>query len=350
MKISARGHKNQLLISAIIVNYNGKHYVKKCVDSLLASNTRNLEIIVVDNGSSDGSISALEKYREKVNLLKLNENYGPAYARNQGVKVAKGRYIGFLDNDTLVDKDWARTAVKAFEKDEKLGIIQCKLLLNKERNRLDYVGEYLGQNGFLVQKAHAGEIDTKQYDKPVRILAAKSAGMFIRHNVFKKIGGFDEDYFIYVEETDLGWRCWLAGYECRYLPTSIVYHEFGTSTVILGKSKNNYNAKFHGCKNYILTLFKNLSFINLIKILPVHILLWEGLSIYALLKGSFKNFFWINKGIIWNLVNIRDSIKKRSKIQRNRKITDNELHAIVMIKKPFLYFLYKATNKHRVGN
>jgi GT2 family glycosyltransferase len=342
-------------LSVIIVNYNGKEYADKCINSVFFSKSNNLEIILVDNGSLDGSIEYLKnKYLSFGNRfirVSLEKNYGPALARNKGVERANGKYLCFLDNDTEVEENWANIAITEFEKDDCLGVVQCKLILSKERSKLDYVGEYLGQNGFLVQRAQAGEIDNGQHDEKVKILAAKSAGMFIRHSVFKKINGFDSDYFIYVEETDLGWRSWLAGYETRFISDSIVYHEFGTSTVILGKDKNNYNAKFHGCKNYILTLFKNLDSYNLFKILPLHIALWLGLAWYALiLKWDGKAFWWIHKGVFWNLINLKINLRKRRIIQENRIINDKDLFKIILKKKPFMYFVHKVTGVHKVGN
>lgn len=342
-------------LSVVVVNCNGKEYLLKCLRSILESNTKDYEIIIVDNGSNDGSLDEVrEKYPalcdEKILLLGLDKNYGPAKARNEGVKLSRGKYLGFLDNDTEVDKNWANEAIPHFEQNSKLGIIQCKLLLAKERNRLDYVGEYLGQNGFLVQTAEGGEIDHGQYNKNSQILAAKSAGMFIRKDTFQKIGGFDNDYFIYVEETDLGWRSWLYGYENMFVYKSVVYHEFGTSSITLGKMKSNYNAKFHGSKNYILTLFKNLESKNLVKILIPHILLWSGLAFYNLLKGKTKECYWILLGISWNICNFPKSVEKRKLIQKERVKCDDELFEILMKKKPFFYFLNKATIKQKIGN
>lgn len=342
-------------VSAVIVNYDGKPYVDKCVHSIFESGYTDLEVIVVDNGSVDGSVEYLREkyaaYGERLKVLALDKNYGPSYARNEGAKLVEGKYIGFLDNDTEVEKNWAEAAVAEFEKDEKIGIIQCKLILSKEREKLDYVGEYIGQNGFLVQRAQTAEVDHGQYDQKVEILAAKSAGMFIRKDAFEKIHGFDPDYFIYVEETDLGWRSWLAGYKAVFIPGSVVYHEFGTSTIILGKSKNNYNAKFHGCKNYILTLSKNLEMKNVFKILPLHIFLWIGLGWFALLtKGDYRSFWWIHKAVGWNILNIGKNMEKRRQIQSARVISDDDLFKVVMRKKPFLYYIQKVTGVHKVGN
>tara|TARA_B100000315_G_C14499515_1_gene551652 strand:+ start:544 stop:1032 length:489 start_codon:yes stop_codon:yes gene_type:complete len=159
-----------------------------------------------------------------------------------------------------------------------------------EPDQIDYVGEYIGTNGFLVQVAPAGTKDEGQFDKQYPILAAKSAGMFIKREAFDVAGGFDEDYFIYVEETDLGWRTWLAGYTVVFAPKCKVYHKFGTSSVILGKHKNDYNSKFHGTKNYILTFLKNLNFFYLVRILPVHIFLWLGLAWFSLFQRRLNHF------------------------------------------------------------
>lgn len=344
----------KLNFSIVVVNCNGREYINKCIQSIIDSNSRDFEIIVVDNGSSDGSVDFIKrKYaslEERFKIVALDKNYGPSKARNEGVKNVKGKYICFLDNDTEVHPNWAIEAINEFEKNDKIGIIQCKLLLAKERNKIDYVGEYLGQNGFLVQRAFGGEIDKKQYDQNVEILAAKSAGMFIRKDVFDKIGGFDDDYFIYVEETDLGWRSWLAGYKNIFVHKSVVYHEFGTSSITLGKKISSFNAKFHGSKNYILTLFKNLEIKNFLIILVPHIILWVGLAFYNLTKGKFKECYWIFLGIIWNIGNLSKNIKKRKIVQKMRIKNDEQLFKIFMRKMPIFYFLNKAIIKHKVGN
>ncbi len=362
--------EKSFLVSVIIVTYEGKNYADKCVESVLQSRTKSVEVVVVDNGSTDGTVAYLNhkyaaaKQKGKFLCIGLDKNYGPAMARNIGVKSSQGQYLGFLDNDTVVDPNWANEAVKAFKKDKNLGAIQCKLLVSKQAEAvaylkgrtkkkqflIDYVGEHLGQNGFLVQRCQAGEIDHGQYDQPIEILAAKSAGMFISRKVFDKAGGFDGDYFIYVEETDLGWRCWLAGYQVRFVPQSKVYHEFGTSTLSLGQEKKSYQAKFHGTKNYLLTHLKNLQTKNLIKILTWQVILWSGLAWYKLVQGNYQEFWWINKGILWNVVHLRSTIRKRQAVSKLRKVNDDWLFDRVMVKKPLSYFLSKAQTQLNIGN
>ena len=341
-------------VSAVVINYNGVAYSEKCIRSLLNSDYENLEVILVDNGSSDGSSAHLElvfgRY-ENFSLIQLDQNFGPAYARNVGVSQSTGNYICFLDNDTEVEPDWASHAVKFFHDHPKVGIIQCKLILAQDKESLDYVGEFIGPNGFLVQRVKAGTLDSGEFEDTVPILAAKSAGMFITREAFDAAGGFDPDYFIYVEETDLGWRVWLSGFEVWYVPTSKIYHEFGTSSIILTRKENNWNAKFHGCKNYVLTLSKNLGPVSLLTILPKHVMLWVGMAFYSLVvRFDLRTFVAIFCALTWNVKKIRETLKKRKFVQDNRKIKDKDLFPTVMQKRPFWYFLEKAVRAHSVGN
>lgn len=327
-------------VSVIIVNYNGKDYLCRCLASVFKNNYKNYEVIVVDNSSTDGSVDYIKKKFAKklgsLRLVELAKNYGPAKARNEGIKLSQGKCLAFLDNDTQVDKNWIIEALRLFRSNEKIGCVQCKLLLLKEKNKFDYAGEYLSPSGFLTQRAKYGEIDKGQYDQQVEILAAKSAGMFIRKDVFEKIGGFDEDYFIYMEETDLGWRSWLAGYKTVFCPHSVVYHEFATSAKVLSKDKHDYNVRFHGAKNYLMTLLKNLSFKQLVLILPKHIAIWLCFAFFLMVRGNFQSAFNILRGIGWNIVNLPKTFSKRKSIQAMRVIPDNLLFPIIVKKENLL--------------
>lgn len=340
------------LVSIIVVNYNGKEYLKNCVSSVLKNNYSDWEIIIVDNASTDGSLEVVnDEFGHVPNLrvVKLNKNDGPARARNVGVGVAKGKIIGFLDNDTEVDLNWIVCAMKYFRNDPKTGILQCKLLMLENKKHFDYAGEYLSSLGFLVHRASFREEDKGQYDAPSEILAAKSAGMFIRKDIFDKIGGFDKDYFIFVEETDLGWRTWLAGYRVIFAYDSIVFHHFSATNKIVDPSFNNFLVRFHGTKNYILTLYKNLSSKNLVIILPKHVFLWFGLAMYLLLRGNFSSSWNILKGILWNIGNFRQSHAKRKNIQKSRVISDTELFSKIYRKEGLSYYMKNFLGSQKQG-
>lgn len=335
------------LVSIIIVNFNGYYLLKDCIDSVLKNSYQNIEIIIADNGSTDDTITKLKhdfkKYLTKIKVLDLKKNLGPALARNKAFEISKGEIIVFLDNDTKVNKDWIVNALPIFDKNPNIGVVQSKLLLMDQKNRIDYVGEYLGSLGFLKSIAQYDEIDTGQYDKQTIILAAKSAGMFIRRQAFIEAGMFDPDYFIFMEETDLGWRAWLTGYQNIFCPSSIVYHKFSSTKDIVDPDFNNYLVRFHGTKNYIQTHIKNLSGKYLLKILPIHVTLWFFLATFLLLTGKFKSAKNIYKGIIWNITHLKQTLKKRKIIQKNRKFSDTEIfeNQKLMVKTKLSYYFKK---------
>lgn len=333
--------------SIIIVNYNGKKFILDCLKSIFDSRNSSFEIIIVDNGSTDDSIYQIKKQFKnqikKIKIISLRKNFGPAYARNIGVKSSSGKYICFLDNDTQVDSNWLKPALKEFTKNPKTGCIQSKLLLLDHKNRFDYAGDYLNQFGFLSHRATYRDLDRGQFNQRQIIFAAKSAGMFIRKDVFQKIGGFDKDFFIYMEETDLCWRSWLQNYQTVYLPDSIVYHGFSGSFKILNRPTANYNLRFHGTKNYILALIKNLSSRQLFFILPKQIFIFIAFSLYLLFfKLKIKESVFVLGGIMWNLKNLSKTLSKRKKIQSFRKNNDQQLFKFIFYRDNFFNKLKKV--------
>jgi len=338
------------LVSVIIVNYNAKEYLRSCLEAVVQNTYPSYEVLVVDNGSTDGSnVMVAHEFGGRVKIIPLAKNFGPAYARNRGVEQARGKYLAFLDNDTIPDKNWLGAAVGVMEDDASIGVVQCKLLLASDREKFDYAGDYLSQYGFLVQRVEANVVDEGQFDQLDEILSAKSAAMLIRKDVFEEIGGFDEDYFIYLEETDLGWRTWLAGYRIIFVPDSVVYHEFGTTSLLEPKLQS-FNAKFHGTKNYITTLIKNFGGPNALKIVPLHILLWLGLGSFLVLKSQFKEGFYVWRGVLWCGFHLSQVLKKRRRIQSTRVVSEKALMNKLLKKVPFDYFLRKATVSETVGH
>ena len=345
---------NNPLVSIIIVNFNGYHLLKNCLISILKNSYSNYEIIIADNGSTDDSIFKIKDdfkiFLSKIKILNLKKNLGPSLARNEAFKHSKGEIIAFLDNDTEVDNDWIIKVLPLFKKNSKIGAIQCKLLLMDQKKRIDYTGELLGTLGFLKSVATYGEIDKGQYNKNYSILAAKSAGMFIRRKAFIDAGKFDPDYFIFMEETDLGWRTLLAGYQNIFCFDSIVYHKFSSTKDIVDKNFSNYLIRFHGSKNYIQTLIKNLSTGYLLKILPTHVFLWFSLATFLLITGDFKSAKNIYKGIFWNIINLKKIICKRKIVQKKRKVSDQEIfvNQKLMSKTKISYYLNKIFNPKNI--
>lgn len=333
------------LTSVIIVNHNGIEFVDACLRSVLNNNYSNFEVIFVDNASTDGSLEYVKNTFGNSNRLRYVENpgsFGPAVGRNRGIAVAKGEYIAFLDNDTEVDQSWLTELIKVLTCDLSVGAAQSKLLRTEPRDIFDYAGDYLTPFGFLSERARSAK-DTGQFDYITDIFSAKSAASIIRRDVLDKTGGFDEDYYMYLEETDLCWRVWLAGYRVVFIPKSIVYHAYGTKKKMQDKYYPNYIIRYCGCRNYMTTLIKNPGLKNLIKILPLQLLSLTTLSIMFMIRGKFKDAFWVIKAVFWNFINIIFLLKKRNFIQRKiRKVKDSEFMDRIMSSRPLSYYLGKA--------
>lgn len=344
--------KHLPLVSVIIVNFNGRPLLIDCLKSVMATAYPAFEVIVVDNGSTDDSVASLNREGltsdAGIRIIALERNHGPARARNEGARAAGGRYLAFLDNDTQVDPAWITNAVAALEKDGSVGAVQCKLLFQNEPGKFDCAGEFLGPSGFLVQRAKYKETDHGQHDGPVDLLAAKSAGMFTRADVFREIGGFDEDYFIYMEETDLCWRSWLRGHRTIFCAGSVVYHTFSSTKDIVDSDTNNYLVRFHGTKNYIMTLIKNLGSWRLLVTLPVHISMWLGLAIYFMFRGNARSALNIIRGIGWNILHLPATLRKRWLVQRGRLVPDSTLLKTVMQKDSLLNKVRQVTMSQKV--
>ncbi len=338
-------------VSVIIVNFNGYEYVRRCVLAVAANVYEDFEIIVADNGSTDASVEKLagEFPNLGIRFVALPSNLGPSAARNRAVSIATGEYFAFLDNDTAPDADWLVAPIRRMKDDPSIGAIQCRLMLLREPTKFDYVGDYLGSFGFLMQTVSAGEEDTGQANSECIILSAKSAGMVVRRKAFLEAGGFDDDYFIYVEETDLGLRLWLMGYKAIYVPASRVLHEFGTSSVILGQQQNVL-AKFHGTKNYVLTLIKNLETKTLLQVMPLHLALWVGYAVLNCAGGRWKSAGLIVAGLWWNITHLDSTMNKRREIQQRRLVNDRTILAAVGRKDSIRALYLKAIASKDVGN
>ncbi|MFA5156194.1 MAG: glycosyltransferase family 2 protein [Candidatus Omnitrophota bacterium] len=333
------------LVSVIIVNHNGIVFVDGCLKSVFAGNYPALEVIFVDNGSTDSSLEFVKNNFASDSRLKIVENkasLGPAVGRNRGAAVAAGKYLFFLDNDTKIDKNCVGELVDALENNISIGAAQAKLLKMDSGGLYDCAGDYLGPLGFLIERAQ-GAKDNGQFDFISDILSAKSAASIIRKGLFDQIGGFDESYYMYLEETDLSWRVWLAGYRVVFIPGAVVQHAFNTPKKEFKRYYTKYIVRYFGCRNYITTLIKNLQPGNLLKILPLHVACWLALALLFIIKLSPMDSLYILKGIGWNILHIGSILNKKARISRDiRKKTDSQILPKIMDKRKINYYFGKG--------
>lgn len=335
--------KNNLsLISIIIPNYNGREFLERCLESIFQEKKKLYEVIVVDDGSRDDNVALLKKkfgQEKKLKLIALKHNVGAAEARNIAVNNSSGKYLLFLDNDTKIKRGWFDEVIRFFEDNKKAGIAQAKIL-KMGTDKFDCAGNYLGPFGFLIERAR-GAFDKGQFDKVEKIFALKSAAMLARRDVFMRLGGFDADYKIFWEDTDIAWRTWLLGFEVLFASSIVAWHAYGTKEKGVEPYLRN-RVYYRGCRNTITTLIKNLGVKKMILVLPTNLACWFVLAFLSLIRLDIGKSLAILKGIFWNFIYLPKTLKKRKRIQAERKIRDEKLFSLVSAERTIPYYIGKG--------
>lgn len=327
------------LVSIIIVNWNGLSWLKMSLPSLAKQTYKPVEIILVDNASTDDSVSWTRKHFPNVKVLMNQENFGFAEGNNVGYREALGEYILLLNNDTRVKPDFLKELVAKMQSGRDIGAVQSKLLLMDDSKRLDSVGAFQTPTGFLFHWGF-GKKDAPKYDRTEDMYTAKGAAVMFRTDVLKTVemdhAMFDPLYFAYFEETDLCHRIWLSGKRVVYAPKSVVYHKMGgTST-----GMDNAFIQYHSFKNRIRTYLKNMGWIWLMTLLPVHLVMCQLFAAASLTKGKFALWLSVQRSIWWNLVNIRDTLAKRRYIQSSlRMVQDSYIQSRVLRNPSMRYYI-----------
>jgi len=213
------------LLSVIIPNWNGKRFLQECLDSLKDQTYSHFETILVDNGSTDGSMEFVrERYGEFVQIIRNEINLGFTGGNNVGIRAAKGEYIVLLNNDTWADPRWLEELAKATEVDSCVGMWGSKINSYDKKNQIEAVGELIYRDG-LSRARGQFEQDQGQYEAIEEILFPPGCGAMFRKRVFDEIGLFDEDFFAYADDAEIGIRARLAGWKSLYVPRAILYHK-----------------------------------------------------------------------------------------------------------------------------
>jgi GT2 family glycosyltransferase len=216
-------------VSVVIVNWNRHDLLRACLLSLRQQSFRDFEIIVVDNGSTDASLELLrsEPFRGVRPILNP-VNRGYCAGNNQGIGVARGEFIALLNNDAEAEPRWLEQLLGAIRSDKKIGMAASKILTWENRGIIDKVGHLIypdGQN----RGRGTGEPDHGQYDRVEETAWPDGCAGLYRRSLFEQIGGFDEDFFAYADDAELGLRARIAGWRCLYVPTAVVYHHTGAT-------------------------------------------------------------------------------------------------------------------------
>jgi hypothetical protein len=331
-RINALGKATYPFVSIIILNFNGLQYVEKCLKSVMQSDYPSFEVLFVDNNSVDGSLEyarQLYGHDRRLKVISNRRNYGYAGGNNRGATHANGDYLVFLNIDTVVQSDWLSRLIGFLESHSGAGIVQCKLKMMDNPRLIDCAGHCINWFGVAFVRGH-GHPDEGQYDMVEHIFGAGGAAFATRRDLFWRLGGFDEDFFMLFEEDDLCWRAWLSGWSVFYVPDAVVYHKGGPIRSKEGEYLNLYFSR----RNRLISMLKNYSVRNLLRFFPVSLTLLFAITFLTRDKKLYLMAFL--KSLLWILNHPSEVMLKRRIVDRARLVSDDYLIAEGIIRKPVL--------------
>ena len=300
--------------SIIIVGYNSALDLPACINALLAQEYPAFEIIVVDNASQDNTARIVKEYAGSIRYLKLNQNVGFAAGNNRGAGLAEGDILVFLNPDTVPRAGWLRALVTPFVEDASIGLTTSRILMADEPHLINACGNDITWTGLTV--CRGVDQPASQWEERSEVAAVSGASFAMRRLLFRELGGFDEAFFMYFEDTDLSLRTRLSGYRIVYIPDSVVTHRY--------VFKFNAQKAYYQERNRWLALFKTLRVRTLALLLPC-LLLGEAMAwTYAAMSGSdhlkAKARSWL-----WLLRHSPTILRHRHQNRVRRRIDDREL-------------------------
>ncbi len=238
-------------VAVIVVNYNAGEYLISCLEALYALPERPGEIIVVDNASEDGSEAAAKAGFPEVNYIDAGSNTGFAAGNNLGIKATEKPWVALVNPDAFVAENWLRVLLLAIRENPQVSVFSSELIDAKNHAVLDGQGDCYHVSGLMWRRKNGQAVDSPPSRLPFFAPCAASA-LYLRSAVLD-VGGFDEDYFCYIEDVDLGFRLRMAGYMCQHVSAAITYHVGSAIT----ERESDFSI-YHGHRNLVWTYFKNM--------------------------------------------------------------------------------------------
>lgn len=271
-------------VSVIIPNYNGIAFLDSVLASLETQTQKNMEVILVDNGSSDGSVSFVTAHYPWVHIIELPENFGFCRAVNEGIKASKADYALLLNNDTEAAPDFVEQMLLAIRRHRRAFSCAARMVQFHDRDKLDDAGDYYCALGWSFARGKGADIH--KYEKEEKIFSACGGAVIYRRKVLDKIGLFDEEHFAYLEDTDIGYRARIHGYENWYAPKAIVYH-VGSGTS--GSRYNQFKIRYSS-RNNVYLIYKNMPLLQIILNLPFLIVGFGTKIVFFSIKGMGREY------------------------------------------------------------
>lgn len=311
---------NEPRVSIVIPHWNGRHHLDDCLNALRRQTLTDHEVILVDNGSTDGSQTHVREQFPEVQLLELNENRGFTGACNAGYAASRGAIICLLNNDTEADPGWLAAVAEVFERHPDVGIVAGKLLLFDQRDHFHAAGDYYRVDGIPGNRG-VWQLDKGQYECEEPVFGACGAAAAYRRAMVDEIGFLDDAFFFSCEDVDIAWRAHLAGWQVRYTPRAVVYHKLKAS------GGSGVVGSYHDGRNFLYVIWKNYPTSLLLphagaiiraqwRISREALRAWRGAAARARLRGQFAGLLGVFR--MW---------PARRRVQATRRIDDATLEA-----------------------
>ena len=271
-------------VAVIIPNYNGILYLKNCLNALKHQTRKDFTIYFVDNGSTDGSVALVKEVTPEAIIIQLDDNYGFSRAVNEGILRSVEPYVILLNNDTEVFPDFVEQLLKGIKERKKAFSCSAKMISARDHDKIDDAGNYYNVLGWAFARGKGKPADC--YEKPEKIFAACAGAAIYRRAYLEKTGLFDEEHFAYLEDTDLGYRARILGYENWFLPGAKVYH-VGSGTS--GSRYNLFKIRYSS-RNNIYLVYKNMPFLQILFNFPALALGFLTKLLFFASKGYGKEY------------------------------------------------------------
>jgi GT2 family glycosyltransferase len=321
MKIFTHDVPQNGLLSIIIPHWNGKDFLPDCLEALYNQTYPQIEIIIVDNASHDGSQDYIKTEHPQVHLIEMDHNSGFTGACNAGMREARGEFVCLLNNDTAVDREWASQVIEAFTRSPKIGSVASKMMLFNQRDHIHTAGDAFTVDGQAINRG-VWEKDDGQYDREEMVFGACGGSSVYRRVMLEEVGLLDHDFFFLLEDIDLSWRGQIAGWQCLYMPSAIVYHHLSaTGGGVTASYYNGRNLIFVLVKNYPIELWRKYRWAILRRqwnLFYEALRAWRGDAARARLRGMWAGV----RGIPMML-------RKRKTVQAKLSIRVDEIEAIL---------------------
>jgi GT2 family glycosyltransferase len=300
------------LVSVIVVNWNGKKFIAECLDGLRKQTYKDHSIVVVDNGSNDGSLELVHRKYPEVKTIPLAENLGFAVANNRAIQSIGTQYVALLNNDAVPQPGWLENLLKALEMNPAAGMAASKMLLYDRPDTIDRAGDIYTTAATALLNGRGQP--SNNFNNPAWVFGACAGAAVYRKRLLDDIGLFDEDFFLLYEDVDLSFRAQLRGYRCIYVPDAIVYHKASGSI-----GDDSPISVYYSHRNLEWVYIHNMPGSLIKKTILNHLVYNLAAFFFFVAKGRGAEFI-IAK---WHaLKGLKRALKKRRRIQNSKKVVD----------------------------